>query len=283
MNACLRNGRGGSPTAVLDEAALSDSERRRVPVLMGTSHAVFVSVDAVGEAARERPLVSLRFFTAAGELPACGHGTVAALAALAERAGADRYQATVRTPGRVFAGWSERKTAQRTAAFDPGPVELREATVSERDAVAPALGLTPATLAPGTCVASVGRERLLVPVSTRSALVALAPDFDRLRATCDRFGFLGCYVYTAPTPEGGVAARMFAPSIGVPEDIANANSVACLAARLAGRGAVDLTVDMGDSLGSPSTITATAQPGPSGTRISLAGAAAITHVVSLTL
>lgn len=165
MSACLRNGRGGSPTAVLDEAALSDSERRRLPVLLGTSHAVFVSVDPAGEAAPERPLVSLRFFTAGGELPACGHGTVAALASLAGRARADRFQATVRTQGRVFAGWSARKRSQLTAAFDPGPVELREATVSERDAVAPALGLTQETLAPGTCVASVGRARLLVPVS----------------------------------------------------------------------------------------------------------------------
>jgi trans-2,3-dihydro-3-hydroxyanthranilate isomerase len=48
---------------------------------------------------------------------------------------------------------------------------------------------------------------------------------------------------------------MFAPSIGVPEDIANANSTACLAAHL-GRG---LAVDMGDALGEPATILADAR------------------------
>lgn len=53
---------------------------------------------------------------------------------------------------------------------------------------------------------------------------------------------------------------MFAPSIGVPEDIANANSTACLAADLAGRGVTEIAVDMGDSLGSPATITASARP-----------------------
>ena len=42
---------------------------------------------------------------------------------------------------------------------------------------------------------------------------------------------------------------MFAPSIGVPEDIANANSTACLAAYLAGEGHRVLRVDIGDSLG----------------------------------
>jgi predicted PhzF superfamily epimerase YddE/YHI9 len=97
VRACLRDGQGGSPTAVLDEAPLSDDERRRVPVQMGTSHAVFVSVH---DSRRGGPVVSLRFFTAEGELPACGHGTVAALAFLAERAGGQEYRATIHATGR---------------------------------------------------------------------------------------------------------------------------------------------------------------------------------------
>jgi trans-2,3-dihydro-3-hydroxyanthranilate isomerase len=92
VRACLREGRGGSPTAVMDEASLSDEERRRVPVQMGTSHAVFISVDT---SQPDGPSVSLRFFTAEGELPACGHGTVAALAFLAARAGGEEYRATL--------------------------------------------------------------------------------------------------------------------------------------------------------------------------------------------
>ena len=66
-----------------------------------------------------------------------------------------------------------------------------------------------------------------------------------------------------------------APSIGVPEDIANANSTGCLAARLAGEGGTRLSVDMGAHRGSPSTITATMPPGPSGPRIRLRGEAMI--------
>src|SRR5205085_1589088 len=84
IDACLRDGRGGSPTAVLWDRSLSDAERRRVPQLTGASHAVFVSGGDGGVAPAE---VSLRFFTATGELPACGHGTVAALAFLAEQSG----------------------------------------------------------------------------------------------------------------------------------------------------------------------------------------------------
>lgn len=74
---------------------------------------------------------------------------------------------------------------------------------------------------------------------------------------------------------------MFAPSIGVAEDIANANSTACLAAHLAGQGISNIAVDMGDSLGSPSTITATAHPDASGSRDHLGGAAKGTRSICM--
>ncbi|WP_406332245.1 PhzF family phenazine biosynthesis protein [Streptomyces sp. NBC_00203] len=290
VDACLRNGGGGSPTAVLDETPLSDEQRRRVPVLAGTSHAVFVSPSG---AQHSGAAVSLRFFTSEGELPACGHGTVAALAFLAARAGGEGYRTRLHASGRVFEGWCLRdgtcdgtsegtpQGASVNAAFEPGPVDLREPTESECGAVLTALGITRDTLAPGAAVASVGRPRLLVPLTTRSALAALTPDSAALRAACDRLGLLGCYVYSVPEPTGRAAARMFAPSIGVPEDIANANSTACLAAHLAGQGITRIAVDMGDSLGSPATITATAQPGPAGPVIHLGGAARLTRVVRL--
>jgi len=288
VHACMRDGSGGSPTAVLEDAPLTDAERCRIPALMGTSHAVFVSVDDIqGD---DTP-ASLRFFTAAGELPACGHGTVAALAFLAARtkdaAGSTgaksakdaEYRATLRTSARVFEGWAIRDGDLIDAAFEVGAVDLREPTADECGLVLPALGLAADEVGLGARVrarvASVGRARLLVPVPTRSALDALCPDFDRLRAACDQFGFLGCYVYSAPTANGRIAARMFAPSIGVPEDIANANSTACLAAHLADQGVTEIAVDMGDGLGSPATITAAAAPAPAGRLIHLGGAAAL--------
>jgi trans-2,3-dihydro-3-hydroxyanthranilate isomerase len=278
VRACLRDGQGGSPTAVLDEASLSDDERRGVPAAMGTSHAVFVSMH---DGRRGGPVVSLRFFTAEGELPGCGHGTVAALAFLAERAGGREYRATIHAAGRVFTGWSVWENTHVNAAFDPGPVDLRRPTAIECDLVLPALGVTPGTLAPGTRVASLGRARLLVPLATRSALTTLSPDFERLRAACERLGFLGCYAHSVPMPSGRAAARMFAPSIGVAEDIANANSTACLAAHLAGQGISDIAVDMGDSLGSPSTITASARHDASGLLILLGGAADVTRSIRM--
>jgi trans-2,3-dihydro-3-hydroxyanthranilate isomerase len=244
VRACVRDGVGGSPTVVVSDGSFTEKERRALPADMGTSHAVFVSVGSSE--------VSLRFFTAEGELPACGHGTVAALAVLAGRSGVAEYRASLRAGGRAFAGRAVRRPGGVEASFDPGPVTLRKPTTVEQDLVS---SLFSRSAGPAV-VASVGRPRVLVPIPTRTDLDAFTPDLDRVREACDRLGLLGCYLYTLPSADGHLAARMFAPSIGVPEDIANANSTACLAAHLSSDGFSTITVDMGDSLGSPSTIIA---------------------------
>jgi len=236
-----------------------------VPAEWGTSHVVFVAV--------RQGQVWLRFFTEVGELPACGHGTVAALAVLAERSGLPEYRTTLHAGGRAFPGRAVRRPTGFEASFDPGPVTVRETTAPERDLVLP---LFPACAGPAA-VASVGRPRMLIPVADRAVLAALTPDLDRLREACDLLGLLGCYVYTAPVVDGRLAARMFAPSIGVPEDIANANSTACLAAHLSHQGFTTLTVDMGDALSSPSSITASVtETGPEGLRVQVGGVATLT-------
>ncbi|MCQ4083475.1 PhzF family phenazine biosynthesis protein [Streptomyces sp. RB6PN25] len=281
VHACRRAGRGGSPTAVVDETLLTAADRRTVPVAAGTSHAVFTSVEEHGPG---RPAASLRFFTAAGELPACGHGTVAALAVLAERAQAREYEAVLRAGSRTFLGRATGGDNRYEAVFDPGPVRLRTPAAAESEPVLAALGMDPAEASAGCRIASVGRPRMLVQVADRHALADLAPSMPRLRAACDRLGLLGCYVYSTPSPDGRAAARMFAPSIGVPEDIANANSTACLAAHLAGHGLSALDVDMGDSLGQPSTIATIAtrtRPGPAGPLIRVGGTASIATGISL--
>ncbi|WP_433218600.1 PhzF family phenazine biosynthesis protein [Dactylosporangium sp. CS-047395] len=221
VRACLRDGTGGSPTTVTHTFELGP-----------TSHTVWIG-----------PGPELRFFTSTGELPACGHGTIAALAVL----GPGGYE--VRAGGRTFRGRAWSSGELMGAAFDPGPVTLR--SPSDAGVVLAALGLGSVE---GVVVASVGRARLLVPVGTREELAALAPDQAALRAACDASGLLGCFVYSRPDGEGRAAARMFAPSIGVPEDIANANSTFCLAAALG----TPVTVDMGDALGEPATIHADA-------------------------
>ena len=169
VDACLREGRGGSPTAVLWDGSLSDAERRQVPQSAGASHAVFVSGGDGG-------VTSLRFFTATGELPACGHGTVAALAFLAAETGRPDYEVMLRAAGRDFAGRAARGEHGALAEFDPGEVQVREARLEEYDGVLAALGRDAESLPAELCLASVGRARLLVPIGDPSALARVRPD-----------------------------------------------------------------------------------------------------------
>ncbi|MFF9625171.1 PhzF family phenazine biosynthesis protein [Streptomyces griseosporeus] len=277
VHACLRDGRGGSPTAVLADGPYDDDRRREIPGRAGASHAVFVASDGSPGG------VSLRFFTAEGELPACGHGTVAALTWLAARHG-PWERITLHTAARAFIGGVTADGDGRfAAAFDPGTPELGTADPGAHADVLAALGLAPESGPAGhdIRVAALGRPRLLVPVADRATLAALAPDPRALRAACDRHGLLGCYVHSRPGPDGRVAARMFAPSIGVPEDIANANSTACLAAHLAGLGIPDLTADMGDALGTPATVTAAVRDTPDGPRLRVGGTARLGRTLRL--
>jgi trans-2,3-dihydro-3-hydroxyanthranilate isomerase len=283
VNACLRDGRGGSPTVVVDDNhVLTDAESARLPVHYGTSHAVVADrrrrQAAPGES---KAAVDLRFFTPEGELPACGHGTVAALAFLAHHSPGTGHEFRLRVSGRTFTGRAVHEGDSIRTEFDPGPIALRSPTPPEIDLTVAALGVAPDLIAGGACVASLGRARLLLPVTTAGAVAGIAPNVDRLRAACDRLDLLGCYVYSVPTSVGRVAARMFAPSIGVPEDVANANSTACLAVHLAGRGVSQVTVDMGDTLGSPATITASAHRTPTGVSVLVGAVATIARTETL--
>lgn len=255
-----------------------------MPTLVGTSHAVFLSDDRdpADKRGNGQPVLQVRFFTPETELPACGHGTMAALAFLSERTGDRTYHAELWASGRAIKGHAVRRVSSSIdVTFRAGPVRLRQPTGEELALLLPALGLT-ATATAGACIATLGRPRLVVPVPTERALAALAPAPDQLAAACDRLGLLGCFVHSPVSASVRTTARMFAPSIGVPEDIANTNSCACLAAHLLARhGTTRIAVDMGDALGRPSSVSAAARHDPPSPLVDVTGTARIERVACL--
>ncbi|MEU8391321.1 PhzF family phenazine biosynthesis isomerase [Micromonospora sp. NPDC048843] len=253
VNACTRRGGGGSPTAVVsDDGTLTDDDRRAIARRAGTTHSAFIDTSRA-----DTPRV--RFFTSAGELTNCGHGTIAAQAVLLHRSGAMDHHGRQRTGGRTFATTATRRPDGIEVWFDQGVIALSDDVDATGGGITAALGLKRTDIAADVRVASSGTPRLLVPVRDRHTLLSMQPDFDRLATECRRRGYLGCFTYAlSPTARTG-AARMFAPAIGVDEDIANANSVGCLAAHLldtSGNGAIE--IHQGDTLQSPSSVFASA-------------------------
>ena len=272
VDACVRrDGRGGSPTAVADDdPAATDADRRAVAAAAGTSHAAFLGPGRTPDGGRP-----VRFFTAAAELPGCGHGTVAAQAVRLTRTALDELNDRQHTGGRTFDTVAIRRPTGIEVWFDQGPVTLRHPAPDERAVVLAALGLT-ATDMPR--IASPGAPRMLVPVHDRSALLRLRPHLGLLTAACRRYGLLGCFVYVPPVDDRPGAARMFAPAIGVDEDVANANSTGCLAAHLldtTGARTVTIEVEQGDTLGRPSSVLASARRGPTGITTWVGGVAVV--------
>jgi len=253
VNACTRDGQGGSPTAVvIDDATLTDHDRHATARGTGTSHTAFIDTSTA-----DTPTV--RFFTSAGELTNCGHGTIAAQAVLLHRSGATEHHGRQHTAGRTFTTTAIRRHDDIEVWFDQGVIALTDHADATGGGIIAALGLQRADIAADVRVASPGTPRLLVPVRDHRTLLSIQPDVDRLATECRRLGYLGCFIYALSPTARTATARMFAPAIGVDEDIANANSVGCLAAHLLDTSSnSDVEVHQGAAPGRISSISASA-------------------------
>jgi len=253
VNACTRDGQGGSPTAVvIDDATLTDGDRHAITCGTGTSHTAFIDTSTA-----DTPTV--RFFTSAGELTNCGHGTIAAQAVLLHRSGATEHHGRQRTAGRTFATTAIRRRDGVEVWFDQGIIALTDHADATGGGIIAALGLQRADITADVRVASPGTPRLLVPVRDHRTLLSMQPDFDRLATECRGLGYLGCFTYVLSPTARTATARMFAPAIGVNEDIANANSVGCLAAHLLDTSSdSEIEVHQGAAPRRPSSISASA-------------------------
>ena len=277
VDACVRrDGRGGSPTSVTDDdPAETVEDRRAVAAAAGTSHAAFLGPGRTPDGGWP-----VRFFTAAAELSGCGHGTVTAQAVRLTRTALGELNDRQHTSGRTFDTVAIRRPAGIEVWFDQGLVALRHPAPDERAAIVAALGLTADDLHPTDAprIAAPGASRMLVPVHDRSSPLRVHPHLGRLTAACQRYGLLGCFVYVPPRGDRPGAARMFAPAIGADEDVANANSIGCLAAHLLGTtGAqtVAVEVEQGDTLGRPASVLASARRGTAGITTRVGGSAVV--------
>lgn len=254
----------GNPAGVvLDADALSERQMGAIAREMNLSETAFVfSPNALGE-------VPVRFFTPRCEVPACGHATLAAHFVRSRALGQAQGDAVQRSPG---ARWEVRWESRDEGAFlvmTQGPVVFDQ-VLSDADvrATTSALGTSADRLMTNwpVQVVSTGHSKVLVPIQSPATLGDLTPDLRALASVSATVGVAGFFAFTVAGD--GVAARMFAPSIGIPEDPVNGSGHGPLGAYLLARGgrAASMVAEggwssMGTHLGRPGRVWLRARPG----------------------
>lgn len=254
----------GNPLAiVLGADRLSTEEMQTIAAEFNLSETIFVMrpEDAANTA-------KVRIFTPAQELPFAGHPTIGCAIYLAEEAqsGGDfRMTITLEEEAGLVPvlvnRHHKRIHATLTAPVLPQPV----GTAPETAMIARSLGLAEADIGvdghePGAFVG--GPSFLYVPVVDRAALSRARPAepfwSDMLGGDVPH----EIYVYTSGAGGDGpdCHARMFAPTMGIPEDPATGSATALFAGQLLANGALpegttQLHIVQGEDMGRASALT----------------------------
>ncbi|WP_298455702.1 PhzF family phenazine biosynthesis protein [uncultured Cellulomonas sp.] len=245
-------GRGGNPAGVvLDAGHLDDAGMLAIAAEVGYSETAFV-IGATGP-----DHLTVRYFSPRAEVAFCGHATIAAAVALAERS----------APGDVVLDTRAGLVAVRTANEAGGmvatltsvPTRTRPAPDDVLDAALHALWWDRGDLDPQypPHVAYAGNDHLLVPIRSRATLAALDYDLAALGAVMADAGWTTVHAFWAQTPTTFHARDPFPPG-GVVEDPATGAAAAAFGGYLRDLSLVDVpgrvTVLQGADMGRPSRL-----------------------------
>ena len=257
MDVFTKDRLSGNPLAVVTKAdGLLDDQMQRVANEFNLSETVFIT-----KPANERHTAAVRIFTPAVELAFAGHPTVGAAVALGLelRTTAIRIEEKV---GVITCVIDKVDKSTGYASFGLPHLPVVAGKTPDRKRIAAALGIEPEDInfgehRPG--VYSAGTVFYTVPVRDASVLRWLNPQ--RLGwAETFPLEHNAVYAYTETPEEDGydLAARMFAPGMGLGEDPATGAAAAALIgelARHAGEGQSEFQVRQGHEMGRPSQIT----------------------------
>ncbi len=250
---------GGNPAGVLIEERLPEAaEMQRIAAAVGYSETVFAAPE--GEGWR------VRYFSPAGEVPFCGHATVALGAALAERFGDGVYPLALNDARITVEG---RRQGDRWSAALQSPPTRSRPVAAELLATALALfAYDPEDLDPALppAIVHAGADHLLLGLRRREALSAMhypmAAGAELMRAA----GLLTILLVWAEGPRLFHSRNAFAVG-GVYEDPATGAATAALAGYLQTLGwphGGAITVVQGEAMGCRSLLEAAIPPEPGG-------------------
>jgi PhzF family phenazine biosynthesis protein len=249
---------GGNPAGVvLDAGRLGVDEMQRIAADVGFSETAFLTPRPDGEH-------DVRYFSPLAEVPFCGHATLAAAVAHAERHGPGALH--LRTASGAVDVVTALAEGGGTATLTSVPPVVRDVADADVDEALAALGWSrydlDGSLPPR--VAFAGAHHLVLAVRERDTLRGLAYAFDRLGALMAARGWTTLQLVFRTGPLSFDARNPFPPG-GVVEDPATGAAAAALGAYLRALGQVQppatVTVTQGEDMGRPSTLLVDVPPG----------------------
>ncbi|MEU8708967.1 PhzF family phenazine biosynthesis isomerase [Streptomyces sp. NPDC048565] len=260
---------GGNPAGVvLDASGLDSTAMLAVAAELGYSESAFLT------APDGRGGHTIRYFSPKAEVPFCGHATVAAAIALAERDGPGDL--VFSTPAGTVPVTVAREGGELRATLtsvephttDAAPEDVTEALTALDW---PAADLDPA-LPPR--IAYAGARHLVLAAATRERLADLSYDFARLEALMHGLDLTTVQLVWRESPTVFHVRDPF-PVGGVVEDPATGAAAAAFGAYARELGLVPhdavLTLHQGEDMGRPGTLTVELRPGDARIRVTGTG------------
>ncbi|MFF1711846.1 PhzF family phenazine biosynthesis protein [Streptomyces sp. NPDC058268] len=268
---------GGNPAGiVLDAAGLDDAAMLGIAAEVGYSESAFLfpasaSAAEDGRSAGTRSY-DVRYFSPKAEVSFCGHATVAAAVALAERGGGAGDFVFSTQAGTVPVTVTDADGTLRATltSVEPRVDEVTAADLAEALAALdwPADDLDPA-LPPRLAYA--GARHLILAAATRERLADLSYDFDRLAALMRRLELTTVQLVWRAS-ELTFHVRDPFPVGGVVEDPATGAAAAAFGAYARELGLVpaesELTLHQGADMGRPGVLTVSLREGDARVRVS---------------
>jgi PhzF family phenazine biosynthesis protein len=268
---------GGNPAGVwFGDALPADPEMQRIAADVGYSETAFLAPDASGQPGRFR----VRYFSPLAEVPFCGHATIAAGVALADR-GLAAPAPRSGDPGRLSLTTNGGVVEVST---EPDPDGRTRATLTSiaTSVEAPDAGLTSEALrllgwrtdeldpALPPAVGFAGARHLILAARERSRLDALDYPFERVKALMLAHDLTTIQLVWRETATRFRARDPF-PVGGVVEDPATGAAAAALGAYLRARGEIvapaSFEIVQGVEMGRPSLLTVSIVPDEDGVRV----------------
>ncbi len=263
---------GGNPAGVvLDASDLDDAGMLEIAARLGYSETAFLTGPPPGLGGEPGRAFTLRFFSPKAEVSFCGHATVAASVALAERIGPGELvfatpAGTVPVSVAATAGGGLRAVLTSVAPHveDVEPADLAEALAALDW---PAADLDPA-IPPR--IAYAGNRHLVLGAATRARLADLDYDFARLEALMRRLDLTTLQLVHRTGPAEFDVRDPF-PVGGVVEDAATGAAAAAFGAYARELGLVPdevvLTLRQGEDMGRPGVLTVELRAGDPRVRV----------------